>query len=121
VRAALRPLRERKLARERARRAVLREVLLRSPAGVSEASLQTAWKQATGAEPAPAELSREVAALGGDVDLARPDARPGAGDVGQIFYRFPDFEAEAKALAAEREAAAEAEAKLGEVVFTSES
>jgi hypothetical protein len=108
VRAALRPWKERRIARENGRRAALREILEHHE--VSDAALRAAWKQAAGAEPKEAELNREIVALGGDVD----------GESGEVRYRFPDLDAEARALAAEREAAAEGEAKVGEVVFTSE-
>jgi hypothetical protein len=37
-----------------------------------------------------------------------------------VRYRFPDLEAEAKAVQAEREAAAEDEARVGPVIFSSE-
>jgi hypothetical protein len=91
---------------------MLREVLEKMGTGeVTEASLTAAWKAAAGREPAPGELTREVVALGGDVDY----------EEGVVRYRFVDFEAEQKALAAEREAAAESEAKVGEVVFSSEN
>lgn len=111
-RMGIRPWKERRVARENGRRAMLREVIEKVGKGeVTEESLRAAWKQGAGTEPDPKELTREVVALGGDVDY----------ESGQVRYRFPDFEAEAKALAAEREAAAEGEAKLGEVIFTSES
>ena len=101
------------MARENGRRAMLRVILdnLGEQGEVTDASLRDAWKQAAGSEPDETELTAEVVALGGDVDY----------ESGKVRYRFPDFDAEAKALAAEREAAAESEAKLGEVVFTSES
>jgi hypothetical protein len=112
ARMAIRPWKEKRVARENGRRAMLREVIEKvGKDEVTDESLRAAWKQAAGAEPDPKELTREVVALGGDVDY----------ESGKVRYRFPDFEAEAKALAAEREAAAESEAKLGEVIFTSES
>lgn len=113
IRAALRPWKERRVARENGRRAMLRVILdnLGEQGEVTDASLRDAWKQAAGSEPDEKELTAEVVALGGDVDY----------ESGKVRYRFPDFDAEAKALAAEREAAAESEAKLGEVIFTSES
>lgn len=108
ARAALRPWKERRIARENGRRAALREIL--EQRDVSDAALRAAWKQGAGVEPSEAELNREIVALGGDV----------SGESGEVRYRFPDLETEALALAAEREAAAESEAKVGEVVFTSE-
>ncbi len=112
VRGGLRPFKERRIARENGRRAMLREILEHVATGeVTDESLRRAWKEAAGAEPDSKELTREIVALGGDVDY----------EDGKVRYRFPDFEAEAKALAAEREEAAESEAKVGEVVFSSEN
>jgi hypothetical protein len=112
ARAALRPLKERRIARENGRRAMLREILENiGTSEVTDESLRAAYKEAAGREPDPKELTREVVALGGDVDY----------ESGQVRYRFPDFEAEAKALEAEREAAAESEAKVGQVIFSSEN
>ncbi|APR75109.1 Hypothetical protein A7982_00455 [Minicystis rosea] len=112
ARMALRPLKEKRIARENGRRAMLREILENVGHGeVTEDALKAAWKQAAGTEPDPKELTREVVALGGDVDY----------ESGKVRYRFEDFEAEAKAVEAEREAASESEAKLGEVVFSSEN
>lgn len=111
-RALLRPLESRRIARENARRLVLREVLAGARrGGVTPPELEGAWQKATGAPPAPKELTREVVALGGTVDLEADGVR----------YRFPDFEAEAEALRAEREAAAEEEARVGKIVFSSET
>jgi hypothetical protein len=111
ARAAYRPLKQRRVARENGRRAMLREILEHVGTGeVTDTSLRAAWKAAAGEEPDEKELTREVAALGGDVDY----------ESGKVKYRFPDLEAEAKALEAEREAAAESEAKVGNVVFSSE-
>ncbi|MCC6558680.1 MAG: hypothetical protein IT372_37570 [Polyangiaceae bacterium] len=113
ARAALRPLRERRIARENGRRAVLRAVLDGVGAGgVKDEALREAYRKAAGRDPDPKELTREVVALGGDVDLAAAE--------GGVRSRFPDLEAEAAALKAEREAAAEEEAKVGKVIFTSE-
>lgn len=108
----LRPMKERRIARENGRRAMLREILENAGHGeVTDDAVRAAWKQAAGEEPDPREITRQVAALGGDVDM----------ESGKVRYRFPDLEAEARALAAEREAAAESEARLGEVIFTSET
>jgi hypothetical protein len=112
ARAALRPFKQRRIARENGRRYMLREILEHLGTGeVTDESLRRAWKEAAGVEPDPKELTREVVALGGDVDY----------EAGRVRYRFPDFEAEAKALEAERDAAAESEAKVGQVIFSSES
>jgi hypothetical protein len=113
IRILLRPLKERRIARENGRRAVLRTILSDFGAGgVRDDALQKAYRAAAGREPDPKELTREVVALGGDVDLEAE---------GGVRYRFPDLEAEATALHAEREAAAEEEAKVGKVIFTSEN
>ena len=113
LRAAYRPFKERRLARENARRAVLREVLTRvGKEPITDGALVSAWKEASGAEPDSKEITREVVALGGDVEER---------DDGQVRYRFPDFEAEAAALEAEREAASVEEARVGKVIFSSEN
>jgi hypothetical protein len=111
LRAAYRPVKERRIARENGRRGMLRAILGEGGGEVTDESLRHAWKEAAGAEPDPKVLTREVVALGGDVEIA---------DDGTVRYRFADFEAEAKALEAEREAASEAEAKVGPVIFSSE-
>jgi hypothetical protein len=116
-RALFRPLRARRLARENARRAVLRTILSRIDAKkgepITDAALQRAWQESTGEAPTSEEITREVVALGGDVDLEA------AGE--GIRYRFPDLETEARALEAEREAASEEEARVGKVVFSSDA
>jgi hypothetical protein len=112
ARSLYRPFKERRVARENGRRGMLRAIL--GPEGkgeVTDESLRRAWKQAAGVDPDPKQLTREVAALGGDAEIAKD---------GHVRYRFPDFEAEAKALEAEREAASDAEAKVGPVIFSSE-
>jgi hypothetical protein len=116
-RALIRPWKRRRLARENARRAVLRAVLSREGgqagrAPISEESLRRAWQEAAGEPPSDKEITREVVALGGDVDLDAPDG---------IRYRFPDLEIEAQALEAEREAASDEEARVGKVVFSSDA
>ena len=113
VRAAVRPLKRRRIARENGRRAVLRAVLSGvEQGGVQDEVLQSAYRAAAGRDPEPKELTRQVVSLGGDVDLEAA--------AGGVRYRFPDLEAEAAALRAEREAAAEEEAKVGKVIFSSE-
>jgi hypothetical protein len=114
-RALYRPFKAQRIARENGRRAMLREILTRIETGkqeISDASLEQAWRAAAGRGPDPKELTREVVALGGDVEIK---------DDGQVRYRFPDLEAEAIALKAEREAASEEEAQVGKVIFSSES
>jgi hypothetical protein len=110
-----RPVKARRAAREKGRRAVLRAVLARTAdkRGVTESELEQAWTEAAGSPPDKKALTREVVALGGDVDLERVEDG--------VRYRFPELEAEAKAVEAEREAAAEEEAKVGRVIFSSEA
>lgn len=110
-----RPIKARRAARENGRRALLRAVLERvgRRGGVTESELAGAWAAAAGSVPDSKTLTREVAALGGDVDLE--NAQDG------VRFRFPELEAEARAVEAEREAAAEDEAKVGRVIFSSET
>ena len=110
ARALWRPIEARRIARENGRRAVLREVL-EKPGGVEEQALVEAYREAAGREMDAKALTREIVALGGDVDL---DAADG------IRYRFPEIEAESRAVRAEREAAAEEEARVGKIVYSSE-
>ena len=114
ARAAYRPVKERRIARENGRRGdAPRDPRQKAGAGeVTDESLRAAWKQAAGVEPDPKELTREVVALGGDVGL-RDAARCGTAS--------PTSRPRQQALEAEREAAAEAEAKVGEVIFSSEN
>ncbi len=110
----LRPLRAKRAARENGRRAVLQAILEgASSGGVWERELVDRYRIAAGVEPTSKELTKHVVALGGDVDLERAEQG--------VRYRFPDLELEARAVAAEREAASEEEARLGPVVFTSEA
>lgn len=113
VRLAFRPLREKKVARENGRRAVLQAVLENAKSGgVSEETLKNKYRIASGLEPDDKEITKQVLALGGDVDLDKAEKG--------VRYRFLDLELEAKAVEAEREAAGEDEAKVGKVVFSSE-
>lgn len=108
----LRPLKKRRVDRENGRRAVLQAVLEAAPSGgVAEAEIQRRYRIASGSDPDPDTLRRELVALGGDVDL-----ESGASEV---RYRFRDLELEARAVEAEREAAADDEAQVGKVVFSS--
>ena len=93
--------------------AVLREIIESAKkGGVSERDLIEKYRVATGEQLSSKEITKQVVALGGDVDLER--AAEG------IRYRFPDLELEARAVEAEREAASEEEAKVGKIVFSSE-
>jgi hypothetical protein len=113
ARAALRLPAERRVKRENARLAVLREVLARAPKKepVSDEALRGAWRVAAGAEPSSREITARVVELGGDVDT---------GPNGEVRYRFADLEAEAEALEDERAAAPEEEKKIGRVIFASD-
>jgi hypothetical protein len=120
VRALGRTRTARRLADERARLAVLREVVTHAAKKepVSDAALRTAVRVATGAEPTSQEITRRVVELGGDVDLEQ------AGPDGQVRYRFAGLEADAEAVQEERERAeeqTEQEARLGRVVFASDA
>ena len=113
ARAAFRPLEARRIARENARLAVLRAVVSRveAKAPVTDAALAAAWKGASGRPPESIELTREVVALGGDAEIQ---------ESGEVRYRFPDLETEEAALEEERATAADAEKRVGEVVFASD-
>jgi hypothetical protein len=113
VRAALRGRKEKKVADEKARLEILREVLARAPnkEPVPDEVLVAAYRIATGETPTSKEITARVVELGGDVDV---------GPEGEVRYRFADLEAEAEALEEEREAASEKEARLGKIIFTSE-
>jgi hypothetical protein len=112
-RAIMRPARGKKVARENARLAVLRETLTRieKKQPVTDAALTAAWKQAAGEAPQSKELTREVVRLGGDAEIQ---------ESGEVRYRFADLETEAAALEAERDAAQDEERKVGRVVFASD-
>jgi hypothetical protein len=102
----------RSIARENGRRAMLHEILDKIGHGsITERDLSRAWKSAAGEEPSEKAVTREVVALGGDVDLEGGAA---------IRYRFPDLEAEASALEAERAAASEEEARVGRVIYATD-
>jgi hypothetical protein len=113
ARAIARPLKRKRAVEEKGRLAVLRVVLerLRNKQPVTDRSVTDAWRVATGSAPQPKRVDRELVALGGDVAI-EPD--------GQTRWRFVDLETEAAAVAAEREAAAEDEARLGRVVFATD-
>jgi hypothetical protein len=114
-RALVRPLKQRKQVEERGRLAVLRAVLerVRGKQPVTDSVVAEAWQGATGRPAERQRLDRELVALGGDVDVE-------GGGGPQTRWRFPDLETEAAAVAAERAAAAEEEARLGEVVYSTD-
>ncbi len=101
------------VARENGRRAMLRVVLDDAEKGlVSDEKIRVAWKEAAGEEAEPTEISREVAELGGTVDM---EASGDAG--GTAMYRFEEFHSERAALKKQRAQATEAEAKPAAIVF----
>jgi len=104
---------DKQLAKENARLAILREVLTRAPKKepVPDEALRSAYRMATGEDPTSKEITARVVDLGGDVEVG-PD--------GEVRYRFADLEAEAEALEDERAHAPAAEARLGRVVFASD-
>lgn len=108
-----RQVRKKQVASENGRRAVLQEILSKTPRGetITDKTLQRAWQKAAGSEPNTKRITQEIVALGGDVDVTKD---------GVVRYRFPELEAEAEALEAEREAASEEEARVGKVIFSSD-
>jgi hypothetical protein len=113
VRAASRPLKQRQVEREKGRLAVLREVLerVRAKQPVTDSAVAGAWRRATGHDAPPKRIDRELVALGGDVAI-EPS--------GATRWRFADLETESAAVAAEREAASDDEARLGDVVYATD-
>jgi hypothetical protein len=114
-RALFRPLKLRKQTEERGRLAVLRAVLerVRGKQPVTDGVVADAWRGATGRPVDRKRLDRELVALGGDVDIE-------GGGGAQTRWRFPDLETEAAAVAAEREAAADEEARLGDIAYATD-
>jgi hypothetical protein len=112
-RALLRPLKVKAAAEEQGRVAVLREVLerVRARQPVTDERVVSAWTAAAGAAPTGKRVDRELVALGGDVVIE---------DSGKTRWRFPELETEAAAVEAEREAAAEDEARLGKIVYATD-
>ncbi len=113
LRAIHRARQQKQLDQEHARLAVLREVVTRSSKKepVSDETLRTAVRVATGEEPSSKEITKRVVELGGDVDV---------GPQGEVRYRFAELEADAEAVLEERERADEREARLGRIVFASD-
>jgi hypothetical protein len=113
ARAIARPAKVRAAKEEKGRLAVLREVIerVRSKKPVTDAAVNEAWKKATGEEPPGKRIDRELVALGGDVAIA---------ESGETRWRFADLETEATAVQAEREAASDEEAKLGQIVYATD-
>jgi hypothetical protein len=112
-RAVTRPAKVREAAEEKGRLAVLREVLerVRSKQPVTDEVLTQAWQQAAGEPPPKKRIDQELVKLGGDVAIE---------ESGATRWRFAELETEAAAVEAEREAASDAEAKLGKVVFATD-
>ena len=112
-RALMRPWRRRAALEEQGRLAILREVIerVRGKKVVRDADIAQAWQRATGRAPPPKRLDRELVALGGDVAI-EPS--------GETRWRFADLESEAVAVEAERAAASDEEAKLGDVVYATD-
>ncbi|HEY3818572.1 MAG TPA: hypothetical protein VGL81_15465 [Polyangiaceae bacterium] len=112
-RALLRPVRAKAATEEKGRLAVLHEVLdrVRLKQPVTDAGVAAAWKSATGEAPPGKRLDRDLVALGGDVAIE---------ESGATKWRFPELETEAAAVEAERQAAAEDEARLGPIVYATD-
>jgi hypothetical protein len=112
-RALVRPARVKAAAEEQGRVAVLREVLerVRARQPVTDDAAAAAWTKAAGAAPPGKRVDRELVALGGDVVIE---------ESGKTRWRFPELETEAAAVEAERDAAAEDEARLGKIVYATD-
>lgn len=104
---------ERRVAEERARLGVLREVVThaerREP--VTDEALRAVVRVATGDEPSSEDITKRVVELGGDVDI---------GPEGEVRYRFAELEADEAAAREERARASEEEARLGRVIFATD-
>ena len=112
-RALARPSKVRAATEEKGRLAVLREVIerVRKKEPVTDAAVTQAWQTATGEAPPRKRVDQELVKLGGDVAID---------EGGATRWRFADLETEAAAVEAEREAASDAEARLGKVVFATD-
>ncbi|MFO0612337.1 MAG: hypothetical protein U0414_07110 [Polyangiaceae bacterium] len=112
-RAIWRPIKQARLDRVNTELAVRRAAIESAErGGMTEEDMREAVERVIRKPANDKVILDEVARLGGDVDNAPS---------GKVRYRFPDFEREAKAIEAEREAAAEEEAQVGPVIFSSES
>jgi hypothetical protein len=111
VRALGRQRTAKRIARERARLTVLREVVTRVPRKepVSDDVLRSAVRVATGSEPTSKEITARVVELGGDVDV---------GPEGEVRYRFAELEADEESASTARTEAGEA--KLGAIVYATD-
>ena len=118
-RALFRPIEKKKKATENGRRAVLRSVLEflgRSTAEESprldQQTLEQAFSTGAGQKASPEQLTQQIVSLGGDLQIDSAS--------GRAYYRFVDLEAEVRALAEERKAASDEEARIGDVIFRAE-
>lgn len=112
-RAIYRTREEKHLAQERARLAVLREVVTSAStkAPIADETLRTAVRVATGEEPTSQDITKRVVELGGDVDV---------GPEGEVRYRFAGLEADTEAAEEAREHSDDREARVGPVIFASD-
>ena len=78
--------------------------------GIREDVLKQAWVQQAQAKPDKREFTREIIRLGGELDLNEKD---------EPVYRFKAIEAEMNALGMARSRADDAEASVGEIIFSS--
>lgn len=113
ARALYRARQDKRLAEERARLNVLREVVTRASKkeAVPDETLRAAVRVATGEEPTSKDITRRVVELGGDVDT---------GPQGEVRYRFAELEADEEAAREERALASDDEARLGSIVFATD-
>ena len=114
LRALLRLHEQKKVDAENARLAVLKEVITAAERKepVDDGTLRTAIRVATGNEPTSKEVTARVVELGGDVEV---------GPEGEVRYRFAELETAEEAAREERARASDEEARLGKVVFASDS
>ncbi len=111
-RAVLAKSRAMKVARENARRAVLKTVLADGGrAQVSAQELTGAWLAAGAGAIEEHDLTAEVRRIGGEPDVD---------DQGKVIYRFTDIAAEKKALTAARSSASPDERKVAPVAFSTD-
>ena len=113
-RALVRPLRRRRDVEERGRLAVLRAVLERVRAK------QPVTDRRRGRRVARRDRSAGRAASVSTASSSRSAETSTSSKSGETRWRFADLETEAAAVAAEREAAADDEARLGKVVYATD-